>query len=126
MATTAEIIAALAALGMIDDAPASVPVAARAASPFAGATRSAVAGQATDSRPAILHGLPLRDARAAAAIHALAGYSCSIDAEWRNAAGQPYPDAPAMGAAHGFATPRNAGDPCPHTDRTGACPGVIR
>jgi len=115
---TAETLAA--ALALLNGAETPVAAPART-SVFAGATRTAVAGTATDSRPAILHGLPLREARVAAAVEALAGYSCSVDAEWTLADGTVK-----SGAAHGFATPRTPGDPCPSTAVKGGCPGTIR
>jgi len=115
---TAEQAAALLAILNGAATPTAAPV---HTSVFAGATRTAVAGTATDSRPAILHGLPLREARVAAAANALAGYSCTVDAEWTLADGKVM-----QGAAHGFATPRTPGDPCPSTAVKGGCPGTIR
>ena len=106
----------------IADGPAPVvaaPAAARVASPFAASQRVSVAGVPVDTRPAILQGLPLRDARKAAAIHALPGYSCSVDADWN------HDGAVITGAAHGFATERKTGTPCPSTQDDG-CKGTIR
>ena len=88
------------------------------ASPFAGAVKVSGPG-AADKRPPILQGLSLQDTRRVAAIEAVPGYACSVDAQWRLADGTVKD-----GAAHGFATPRKAGEPCPTT--TGKCEGTIR
>lgn len=95
------------------------PSTARIASPFAASARVSVAGVPVDTRPAILQGLPLRDIRKAAAIYAVPGYSCTVDADWL------HNGETVTGAAHGFATPRKAGAPCPSTQDDG-CKGTIR
>jgi hypothetical protein len=115
----AAIVAAVVAALKSGETPTSAPAAAPVASPFAASARVSVAGVAVDGRPAVLQGLSMQDTRKAAAIFAVPGYSCTVDADWSHGGETVH------GAAHGFATPRKSGEPCATLDKAG-CTGTIR
>ncbi len=122
MATISDVLAALAAAGIVLDAPESAPVAAPvAASPFAVLTTAVertrdLPASVAAAMNAAADGTRQKIGRIAAAYYAEARFSC--DANTRTLTG---PDGP-RDAGHGFITPHDSGTACP----TAGCEGKIR
>jgi hypothetical protein len=102
----------------------SAPAAPVAGSPFAAAALVSGTGKAS-TIPEPLRGASQKDARRIAAVLAIPGWSCTVDAEYA----VPGEDGTRVGAAHGFAYAHKPGEPCKGVrgvPKGETCPGVVR